>query len=265
MNARRLAALITLVALALALAGCDDDADESTTTTTSSTTDTSTTTTGRAGPGVDQTVPGLPVEAAGDTVRAWVVALAEGDLEAAWELVAERSRAAIGGYEAFSDLRSALAEGFGAWAGADEDAFSVVPLETGGDEALAVVILQGTIAQEGPPAPAADAVAVRTTSEGSRVEPFLDLGRVEHQPPPGRAVPADATLEALVPMLSDVHFVVDDRAVEIPPTEDAPGDRQLASLELDGSLEPGPHSLTVVLTNSQGEIASSTALYPVEE
>lgn len=262
MNPRRLAALIILVALPLA--ACDDAADESTTTT-PSTTETTTTTAGRAGPEVDQTAPGVPVEAAGDTVRAWVAALAEGDLEAAWDLVAERSRAAIGGYEGFSDLQSALAEGFGAWAGADDDAFSVVTLETGGDDALAVVILQGTIALEGPPAPAADAVAVRTTSEGSRVEPFLDLGPVEHRPPPGAAIPADATLEALVPMLNDVHFVVDDRPVEIPLTEDAPGDRQLASLELDGSLEPGPHSLTVVLTNPQGEIASSTALYPVEE
>ena len=261
MNPRRLAALITLVALPLA--ACDGDGDESTTTPSTTETTTTTTTTGRAGPGDDRTAPGVPVEAAGDTVRAWVAALAEGDLEAAWELVAERSRAAIGGYEAFSDLQSAMAEGFGAWAGADDDAFSVVPLETGGDDALAVVILQGTIAQEGPPAPAADAVAVRTTSEGTRVEPFLGLGPVEHRPPPGTAVPADATLEALVPMLNDVHFVVDDRAVEIPLTEDAPGDRQLASLELDGSLEPGPHSLTVVLTNPQGGIATSTALYPV--
>ena len=259
MNARRLAGLITLVALPLA--ACDDG-DESTTTT-PSTTEVSTTTTERAGPVVDPTAPGLPVEAADDTVRTWVAALAEGDLEAAWDLVAERSRAAIGGFEAFSDLRSALAEGFGAWAGADDDAFSVVPLDIGGDETLAVVILHGTIAQEGPPAPAAHAVPVRITSEGGQVEPFLDLGAVEHQPPPGTAIPANPTLVALVPWLSDVHFVIDDRAVEIPATEDAPGDRQRASLELDEALEPGPHSLTVVLTNPQGEIATSTALYLV--
>lgn len=260
MNARRLAVLISLVALPLA--ACGNDPDEGATTT--STTEADTTTTGGAGPGADLTAPGVLVEAAHDTVRAWVAALAEGDLETAWDLVAERSRAAIGGYDAFSDLRSALAEGFGAWAGADDGAFSVVPLESGGDEALSVVILQATIAQEGPPAPAADAVPVRTTSEGGRVEPFLDLGPLEHQPPSGTAISADATLVALVPLLSDVLFVIDDRDAETPATEYAPGDRQRASLDLDGGLEPGPHSLTVVLTNPQGDIATSTALYPVE-
>ena len=259
MTARRTAALFTLAALILGACG-QADYDVATGMAAPSTTATSE----GPGQGVTQETSGVTVESADDTVRSWVTALAEGNLRAAWDLTAERSRVAIGGFDAFSDSGSALAEGYGAWAGAHDDAFSVVPLETGGDDVLSVVILQGAIAQEGPPAPAADAVPVRTTAEGNLVEPFLDLGPVEHQPPTGTAISADSTLAALVPVLSDVHFVVDDRRVEIPPTEDAPGFQAQASVDLDGRVEPGPHSLTVVLTTAQGEIATSTALYRVE-
>ncbi len=140
----------------------------------------------------------------------------------------------------------------------------VAALAVGGDEALSVVILRGLIAQEGPPAPAAASIPVRTTSEGSLVEPFLDLGAVEHQPPPGTAIPADVTLEAFVPALRDVRFVVDERGAEVPAIEGADGDQQRASLEPEVPLEPGPHSLTVVLTTPEGEVATSTALYSVE-
>jgi hypothetical protein len=259
---------ILLTLATLVLAGCADDAEVGApgTTTTTTTTPSSTTTTTADGPnqGIDDTAPPVTVETADDTVRAWVAALAEGDLEEAWGLTAEPSRVAIGGFEAFTDMRSALAEGFGAWAGTDNATFSIVPLETGGDEALSVVILRGTILQEGPAAPAADAVPVRTTAEGSLVEPFLDLGEVEHQPPPGTAIPADPTLVAFVPALRDVRFVFDDRGAETPATEGADGDQQRASLELGVLLEPGPHSLTVVLTTPEGEVATSTALYSVE-
>ena len=267
MTALRTATLIT--AAALALAACGDDAGDVTTdTTTSDTTATSgpssTSTTETSGEGGNGPPSGLSVEAADDTVRAWVEALAEGELEAAWDLVAERSREAIGGFEAFTDLRSALAEGFGAWAGAGQDAFAVVPLDAGEDEALSLVVLRGAIPQEGPPAAAADAVPVRTNSQGSLVEPFLDLGAVEHQPPPGTAIPSEPRLAALVPAGPEVRFVVGDRGAQAPLTEAADGGRQRASLEVDVPLEPGPHSLTVVLTTPGGEISTSTALYQVE-
>lgn len=265
MTAVRTATLIT--AAALALAACGDDAGDVTTdTTTSEPTATSapSPTTEAPGRGGDGSPSGLSVEAADDTVRAWVEALATGELEAAWDLVAERSREAIGGFQAFTDLRSALAEGFGAWAGAGEDAFAVVPLDAGEGEALSLVVLRGTIPQEGPPAPAADAVPVRTTSQGSLVEPFLDLGAVEHEPPPGTAIPAEPNLAALVPAEPEVRFVVDDRGAQSPTNEAAEGGRQRASLEVHVPLEPGPHSLTVVLTTPGGDISTSTALYQVE-
>ncbi|CAN5214680.1 hypothetical protein BH24ACT1_BH24ACT1_09570 [soil metagenome] len=263
MKLRRTAALLALPLLAVA--GCADDIEVSGLDTTPTTpAGASTTTSEVPDQGVDDMARPVTVETAGDTVRAWITALAEGDLEAAWGLTAERSRAAIGGFEEFSDMRSALAEGFGAWAGTEEATFSVVHLERGDDEALSVVILRGTIAQEGPPAPAADSVPVRTTAEGNLVEPFLDLGPVDHQPPPGTVVPGDRTLVAVVPWLADAHFIVDDRRAETPAFEDAPDGRQQASLKPYVPLEPGPHSLTVVLTTAQGEVATSTALYPVE-
>lgn len=262
MTPLRIATLTCAAALIMAACG-DDTADTTTPETTATSVPSSPSTTEAPGQGGDGSPSGLSVDAADDTVRTWVEALAEGESEAAWDLVAERSREAIGGFDAFTDLRSALAEGFGAWAGAGEDAFSVVPLDTGEDEALSLVVLQGTIPQEGPPAPAADAVPVRTTAEGSLVEPFLDLGAVEHQPPPGTAVPAEPTLTALVPAGVEVRFLVDDRGAQAPSTEAAAGG-QRASLEVEDPLEPGPHSLTVVLTTPGGEISTSTALYQVE-
>jgi hypothetical protein len=256
---------ILLTLATLALAGCADDAEvgaPGTTTTTATVPSTATTTEGEGTEDTPDTAPAD--EEAVETVQAWVAALAEGELEEAWELVAERSRVAIGGFEAFTELRSALAEGFGAWSSAGDDVFSAVPLDVGGDEALSVVILRGPIAQEGTPAPAAASIPVRTTSEGSLVEPFLDLGAVEHQPPPGTAIPADPTLVAFVPALRDVRLVVDEREAEVPAIEGADGDQQRASLEPEVPLEPGPHSLTVVLTTPEGEVATSTALYFVE-
>lgn len=260
MTAGRTAALFTLAALTLGACG-QANYDVATGMAAPSTTAPS----GEPGQGVDRKVPGVTAESAVDTVRSWVAALAEGDLEEAWGLVAGRSRAAIGGFRAFTDVGGSLAERYGVWVGADDDAFSTVPLETGANEAFSVVVLYGTIPQDGASAPAADAVPVRTTRGGSRVEPFLDLGPVEHQPPSGAVVPADATLAAVVPMLADVHFLIDHGQVEISAMGDAPGDQQLASLELDEGLAPGPHGLTVVLTNPQGELATSTALYRVEE
>lgn len=264
MEPRLTAILLTLATLTLA--GCADDAEVGAPgRTTTTTTVPSTTTTTEGEQGTEDTPDTAPAdEEAIETVRDWVAALAEGELEEAWELVAERSRVAIGGFEAFTELRSALAEGFGAWSSAGNQAFSAVPLDVGGDEALSVVILRGLIAQEGPPAPAAASIPVRTTSEGSLVEPFLGLGAVEHQPPPGTAIPADVTLEAFVPALRDVRFVVDERGAEVPAIEGADGDQQRASLEPEVPLEPGPHSLTVVLTTPEGEVATSTALYSVE-
>ena len=258
MTARRTAALFTLAALTLGACG-QADSDVATGMAAPSTTERS----GGPGQGVGRQTPGVTDESADDTVRSWVAALAEGDLQEAWRLVAGRSRAAIGGFDAFTDLSGSLAGRFGVWAVADDDAFSVVPLETGANEAFSVVVLYGTVREEGVPVPVADAVPVRTTRGGSRVEPFLDLGPVEHQPPSGTVVPGDSTLAAVVPMLADVQFLIDHGEVEIPAMGDAPGEQQLASLELDGALEPGPHSLTVVLTNPQGEIATSTASYLV--
>lgn len=203
-----------------------------------------------------------PGEDAVGTVRFWVDALAEGDLETAWDLVAEDSREAIGGFEAFGDLRSTLAEGFGAWGQAGEEAFSAVTLDNG-DEEISVVILAGTIAQEGPPSPAADAVPARNTADGWRVDPFVDLGTVEHQPPPGVTLAAEPTLVAAVPTGVDVRFILDGGEPLVPETEDVGGDQQRASLTPSESLEAGPHSLTVVLTNAEGQLSTSTVWYSV--
>ncbi len=119
----------------------------------------------------------------------------------------------------------AVAEGFGASASAEEASFSVVPLATDGEEALSVVVLQGTTHRA--------------------------------------AIPTDLTLVAFVPVLPDVRFVVDDRGAQTP-TTGADGDQQRASLDVGVPLEPGPHSLTVVLTTFEGEVATSTARYQVE-
>jgi hypothetical protein len=251
-RARRTAALGLLPLIALVACGDDDDEkDAGTTTTTEAPTSTSeetTTTTGTALRLVD------PAE----TARAWIAEIGGGDDADAIALTSPRSLAAFGGEEGFRAREIELAEGWGAWDFAEDLDVTTVVI----DDATAVVVLHGRVPQEGPPDESWAALPVVATPDGDRVEPFLDLGNVEVQPPAHTTIESSDRLSAYVLGNRDVHFVVDDRPAVEPSLQGADGDQQLAELDVEG-LAPGLHALTVVLTNDDGVMAR-TFLYSVE-
>lgn len=272
-----------VVALGLVAGACSNDKDskdataskrKATTTTVAN--DATTSTTSLAGQGGEPTdiPPGITIEKADDAVRAWVGALAAGDMAKAWALTAPSSQQAVGGRAKFDAMKSELAEGFGRWGRAKDVRAGVVPLYAASDGSLvSAVVLTGTIAGE--QGRAARAVPVRTSTRSSLVDPFVDLGEVRIHLQPGDVVQPDPSLTASVPLataVDHVWFVVDDRGKvtpefaggspggttsggsggrkrpgDAPATSAPPPTTRTAVLRPKPPLEPGPHSLTVVV------------------
>lgn len=113
-------------------------------------------------------------------VDAWLDASAAGDSETAWGVLAAESRQAIGGYDSFVQMRSALAEGWGAWAAANEDRRTVLKVYDTPSGPVHVVVLSGLVQQEGPEDYRATAVVVRETDDGRYVvSTFERAGYIE--------------------------------------------------------------------------------------
>ena len=245
--------LVALAGLALVACGDDDDVQSAATTTTEETT---TTTRTPPSPTTTRTPDVALVDPAG-TARSWIAAIAGGDDDRAIALTAPASLEAFGGPEGFAESDTALAEGWGAWDFAEDLEVTAVEL----DAETAIVVLHGMVSQEGPPREGWASIPVVATEDGDRVEPFLDLGNVEADPPGGTAIEADHRFAAYVLGGRDVTFVVDTEAPVEPATEGADGDQQLAEHEVSG-LEPGLHVLTVVLRRD-AEIMARTFEYTV--
>jgi hypothetical protein len=75
---------------------------------------------------------------------AWVGALADGDYQKVWDLLAEPSRVAVGGYGAFAAAGSEMSEGRGSWASVD-DIGVMVALSPDG---RIIAIFTGTVTSE---------------------------------------------------------------------------------------------------------------------
>ena len=232
------------------------------TTSTSSTTEATTSASGQPGEGSDPSAEGSGPAA---TVEAWVDALGAGDLDAAWALTTPSSQDSFGGREAFDESASGLAEGYGSWSGSTDATFTAVALDDV-EPGLSLVVLRGTVAQEGPPEPAVEAVPVRSQGHEVLVDPFHDLvGRrsLEYDPAAGTAIAADPTFVVYAPVLLDARFVIDGDQVLEPTSEGADGDQLRFLARLDEPLGPGHHSLTVVLLGD-GEVQADAVLYTVE-
>ena len=246
--------LVALAALALVACGDDDDVESAATTTTEATTSTT-----RTPPApTSTTAPAIGrVDDPASTVRSWIAAIAGGKDDVAIGLTAPLSLEAFGGPEGFVESETALAEGWGAWDHAEDLEVTAVEL----DAQTAIVVLHGMVSQEGPPREGWAAIPVVATEDGDRVEPFLDLGHVEADPPGGAQIESDHRFAAYVLGGRDVTFVVDTDEPAVPSTEGADGDQQLAELEVSG-LEPGLHVLTVVVRRD-AEIMARTFEYTV--
>jgi hypothetical protein len=245
--------LPALVAVALVACGDDDEDRASVTTTTESTTSTTAT------PPRPSTTAAPTLGRVDDpvaTAQSWIAAIANGKDDVAIGLTAPRSLEAFGGPEGFVESDTALAEGWGAWDLAEDLEVEAISL----DDATAIVVLHGMVSQEGPPREGWAALPVVATEDGDRVEPFLDLGNVEADPP-GGTIEAEHRFAAYVLGGRDVTFIVDTGQPVEPATQGADGDQQLAEVDVEG-LEPGSHVLTVVVRRGE-EIMARTFEYTV--
>lgn len=196
-------------------------------------------------------------------VDRYIAAIAGGDLEAAWDLVAEPSRQALGGFEEFEALRTALSEGIGAWSVAEDRQVFVLPVE-GAGEAWAVTLM-GTVPLEGPPSLAATSLIVYTTCDEAKVSPFEnvlgDSGFVLFDPPPGAELaPGERLLVEVPDGVGTTAAFIDDGAAELRAVDEG---RPLPRLEVVPEDLPGqgPHATTIVVGADDGRLTAIAAAH----
>jgi hypothetical protein len=236
---RKLAAALAVVALAGACAGDDDDAASRTTTTTSTTRPSisTTSTTEPKGPRVQDAVA---------TAKAWLAAVASGDDDTAVSLLSTRSRDAIGGLDGYRARKIELAEGWGAWGRATDAELSAHTLPYPPD--VEIVILHGSVSQEGPPRESWNALPVVATDDGDRVEAFLDFGPMTSEPAEGGTLEEGDVLKVTTASARDVYFIIDDGDAVTPVLEDV-SDRG-ATWDYAPTLDAGLHAVTAVVTGN---------------
>jgi len=268
----RAAAFVIAVLVATASAACGEDdrvaiaptsAERTTTSTTVEPTPEPTTTTSAVKPTPAAQAASAPTRA-DDAARAWVAALARGETDRAWAVLAARSRAAVGGRQRFNAMQAELANRWGPWHRGTGVRYAVVSVPGTSSEKRAVVVLTGTITRNGVQRRISTALPVRTANGVSKVDPLVDLGRVEFQPPSGSKISATPTFDAYVPATRTVHFVIDSRGYEVPALTGADGDQQRARLEPGPAFSAGHHSLTVVISTADGAVSTKTADYTVD-
>jgi hypothetical protein len=249
---------IILSAALLVFAACGDDD-------TTAAGDTTTTTSAESGSGSESG--GSSDSAAVDVAdpaaaaEAWVAAVAEGDMDAAWALLAEPSREALGSVDELEDRASELEEGWGAWASADDATYTATPY---GDEAAgtSVVVVSGSVSQEGESGPAAAAMPVHTADGASRVSPFEGEEAIEFTPEAGTELAPRGQVEIVAPAGADITFVVDDRGTTRAAVQRS-SEGQTGLIRVSPALEPGDHTVTAII-DVDGALQTASAVYTVE-
>ncbi|HZG95458.1 MAG TPA: hypothetical protein VEZ46_12175 [Mycobacteriales bacterium] len=200
-------------------------------------------------------------------VDAWLDANAAGDSAAAWAVLAPQSRRAVGSYANFVSMRSALAEGWGAWASANEEPRSIDKVYDTPDGPVRTVTLFGYVSQEGPQQLRATAVLVRQLPNGRyAVSTFEDAGYVDLRMPErdGQVVPGDAVLVGTTEHESTMFFVLDrtlHRATGEFSEEDAVINHSYDPT--DDELLRGVHLLTVVTVGPDESLQATAVTFEV--
>ena len=251
----RRTATVTALALGLFLAGCGDDGND-----VGAPTSTAAPTTEQTAPDTSE-APGGDVD--GDEAEAvvgdWIDALADGDLDEAWALTHPNSQEAFGGRTAFDEAASGFAEGYGAWAAVEGREESWVDLAPEVPDA-GVVVLQGTLEQEGTTTPAAaEAVPVRRDGDALLVDPFhqlVDPSAVSLEPMEGTTVEVGALVLVTAPGGSDLLLAVGD---ELVPTTPGSGPEGAVLVETDlADVDPGPVPVTLVVVGADGNLQAES-------
>lgn len=115
-----------------------------------------------------------PVDEAVAAFQAWVGALAEGEVETAWDLMAPSSQQALGSFERFDDMRTGLAEGWGSWVAVEDPTYAIEEDEAG----RTLLIARGTIHPEGHTETREVGVPLVRQDGALLVSPFEEFGNV---------------------------------------------------------------------------------------
>jgi hypothetical protein len=102
----------------------------------------------------------------------WVAAVAMGDTERAWDLMASPSQDALGSYERFERMSSGIAEGWGSWVVVEDASYSLKEDEAG----RPVLFASGVVHPEGNTEYREVSVPVVIEDGKVRVSPFEELG-----------------------------------------------------------------------------------------
>jgi hypothetical protein len=206
--------------------------------------------------------------------RAFVEAIAEGDFASAWDLLGPRSQEALGSRAALEEERSALAEGWGAWATAsDAVVFHAATLASSGEGRLSIVTFTGTVTQEGTTelrtvaAPAWVEDDSDDPADG-RFEPFApgDVPLIINDPvEAGTVACADVAVSAEGPMEFDsVVASVDGDLTFTPDLDTELAEPGLITFPVESPPSPGEHVLTFGLVTDQGTPYADAVRFTVE-
>jgi hypothetical protein len=236
----------------VALAACGGGGKRSTTTTTTRPAPATTATSAAA--------TGPKLQAPTATARKWLAAIAAGDDAAAIALTSQRSLDKVGGAAGFKKMDIALAEGWGGWGRAKTIDVTTVGVQY--PPTVTIVVLHGSIEQEGPARETWAALPIVATDAGDRVEPFVDYGPMTPKQADGSTVAADQLFEVTVPNSVDAYVILDDHASELVGVLSADQAGQHLSYSAPDRLGAGAHGLTVVLVGTDG-VQARTFQYKV--
>jgi hypothetical protein len=232
-----------VVALALVAVACTDTSIRSTPTTQPPTTMTST-----------------PVSPPGvaDTVRRWVASLAaDGQDDAAFNLLAPRSQDAVGGRAGYGARRTELRQTWGVWADTVSVAYDAVPVAEG----LALVVIRAP-AKDG--SQLAAALPMRAIGGQWRADPLGGAPTVKVTPADRGEVEVDPALSVVVPSGTAVHAFIDGHAAEVKDGERVTASTERVAYGPVGDLEPGWHLVALAFVDGD-DVGAATVRYQVAE
>jgi hypothetical protein len=208
-------------------------------------------------------------------VRDWFTALGRGDARGAWARMSQPARDYYGDdFQTFKNEMSAVAEGYGAWGGADPE-IDVRILVSADLEATAVATIYGDVTKEGVSDFMGDAVGVRLSGDEVYVDApvdSLDISFIEPSRIGQTYEPiAPLTFKAEVPSdVTQVNFFV---AGVDSPTRDAEMEKMekidsqppnsIASFRYVNGLNPGEYVLTIVVLDQNGGTSTRTTTFRV--
>jgi hypothetical protein len=115
-----------------------------------------------------------PLDLAVAAFQQWVGALAEGEVERAWDLMAPSSQVALGSFDFFYEMRTGLAEGWGSWVAVEDPSYSLIEDEAG----RTLLLASGTIRPEGNVETREVGIPIVPTDVGVLISPFEEFGNV---------------------------------------------------------------------------------------